>query len=69
VLGSTTADDLGLDEDSIGSEILVGGIPFRVVGILQSKGSSSISSQDDQVLIPIATAQRYFVSGRSARSP
>ena len=38
VLGSTTADDLGLDEDSIGSEILVGGIPFRVVGILQPKG-------------------------------
>jgi putative ABC transport system permease protein len=68
VLGSTTADDLGLDENSIGSEILVGGIPFRVVGILQSKGSSGISSQDDQVLVPIATAQRYFVSGTKVRS-
>jgi len=68
VLGSTTADDLGLDENAIGSEILVGGIPFRVVGILQSKGSSGIGSQDDQVLIPIATAQRYFVSGTKVRS-
>jgi len=68
VLGSTTADDLALDESSIGSEILVGGIPFRVVGILQSKGSSGISSQDDQVLVPIATAQRYFVSGTKVRS-
>jgi len=68
VLGSTTADDLGLDESSIGSEILVGGIPFRVVGILQSKGSSGTGSQDDQVLIPIATAQRYFVSGTKVRS-
>jgi putative ABC transport system permease protein len=68
VLGSTTADDLGLDENSIGSEILVGGIPFRVVGILQSKGSSGIGSQDDQVLVPIATAQRYFVSGTKVRS-
>jgi putative ABC transport system permease protein len=68
VLGSTTADDLGLDENSIGSDILVGGIPFRVVGILQSKGSSGIGSQDDQVLIPIATAQRYFVSGTKVRS-
>jgi putative ABC transport system permease protein len=68
VLGSTTADDLGLDENSIGSEILVGGIPFRVVGILQAKGSSGIGSEDDQVLVPIATAQRYFVSGTKVRS-
>jgi putative ABC transport system permease protein len=68
VLGSATADDLALDENSIGSEILVGGIPFRVVGILQSKGSSGIGSQDDQVLVPIATAQRYFVSGTKVRS-
>jgi putative ABC transport system permease protein len=68
VLGSTTADDLGLDENSIGGEILVGGTPFRVVGILQSKGSSGIGSQDDQVLVPIATAQRYFVSGTKVRS-
>jgi putative ABC transport system permease protein len=68
VLGSTTADDLALDENSIGSEIMVGGIPFRVVGILQSKGSSGIGSQDDQVLVPIATAQRYFISGTKVRS-
>ena len=68
VLGSTTADDLGLDENAIGSEILVGGIPFRVVGILQAKGTSSGSSQDDQVLVPIATAQRYFVAGTKVRS-
>ena len=68
VLGSTTADDLGLDENSVGREILVGGIPFCVVGILQSKGSSGIGSQDDQVLVPIATAQRYFVSGTTVRS-
>jgi putative ABC transport system permease protein len=68
VLGSTTADDLGLDEDSIGSDVLVGGVPFRVVGILQAKGSSSASSADDLVIIPITTAMRYFVSGTSVSS-
>jgi len=68
VLGSTTADDLGLGKDAIGTDILVGGIPFRVVGILQAKGTSSGSSQDDQVLIPISTAQRYFVPGTKVRS-
>jgi putative ABC transport system permease protein len=68
VLGSTTADDLGLGEDAIGTDILVGGIPFRVVGILQSKGSSGIGSQDDQVIVPISTAQRNFVAGTKVRS-
>jgi putative ABC transport system permease protein len=67
VLGSTTADDLGLGKDAVGSDILVGGIPFRVVGILQAKGTSG-TSQDDQVLVPIATAQRYFVAGTKVRS-
>ncbi len=68
VLGSTTADDLGLGADAIGTDILVGGVPFRVVGILQAKGTSSGTSEDDQVLIPISTAQRYFVSGTTVRS-
>jgi putative ABC transport system permease protein len=68
VLGSTTADDLGLTEASIGTDIVIGGLPFRVIGILQPKGSSGPFSQDDQVLIPITTAQRYFVSGSNVRS-
>ncbi len=68
VLGATTAEDLGLEEDALGTDILVGGIPFRVVGILQPKGTSSTASQDDQVLVPISTAQRYFVAGTTVRS-
>ncbi len=67
VLGATTADDLGLTANAVGTDILVNGIPFRVVGILQAKGSSG-ASQDDQVVIPIATAQRYFVAGDKVRS-
>ena len=40
VLGATTADDLGLGADAIGTDIPIGGIPFRVVGILQAKGGA-----------------------------
>jgi putative ABC transport system permease protein len=68
VLGSTTADTLGLDGTSIGSTIQVGGIPFRLVGIMQPKGSSGSTSQDDEVLIPITTAQHYFVGGDKVRT-
>ncbi len=68
VLGATTADDLGLGADAVGTDVAIGGLPFRVVGILQPKGTSGPFSQDDQVLIPITTAQRYFVSGDTVRS-
>ena len=70
VLGSTTADDLGLDEDAIGSEILVGGIPFRVVGILQAKGTSGAAARTTRCWSrsrrPSATSSP---GRRSARSP
>jgi putative ABC transport system permease protein len=68
VLGSTTADNLGLDGTSIGQSVQIGGIPFQLVGIMQPKGSSGATSQDDEVLIPISTAQHYFVGGDKVRS-
>ena len=68
VLGATTADDLGLDATSIGSTITIDGLPFRLAGILQAKGSVGPFSEDDQVFIPLTTARHYFVSGDSVRS-
>ena len=65
VLGATTAEDLGLDATSIGTEISVGGVPFEVVGILQAKGTTSSTSADDQVLIPVSTLKRYFTGTSS----
>ncbi len=60
VLGSSTADDLGLGADAIGREIKIGGLPFMVTGILQEKGGSGFQDPDDQVLIPVTTLQKYF---------
>jgi putative ABC transport system permease protein len=60
VLGATTADDLGLDAGSIGSQISIGGVPFTVIGILQPKGTTSATSGDDEILVPITTLKRYF---------
>ncbi len=48
--------------------ITIGGIPFRVVGILQSKGGSGFLNEDDKVLIPVGAVQRHFVGGDSVRS-
>ena len=68
VLGKSTADDLGLDATSIGSEISIGGIGFTMIGILQPKGGSGFEDPDDQILVPVATVQKYFVGGDSVRS-
>ena len=68
VLGATTADDLGLDATAIGTDVSIGGLPFRVVGILQPKGGSTFQDPDDQVLIPISTIGEYFVGGDSVRT-
>ena len=68
VLGATTADDLGLTASSIGSTITIGGLPFKVVGILQAKGSTGPTSQDDQILVPYTTVQDQFVPGDTVRT-
>jgi len=68
VLGATTADDLGLGASAIGTDITVGGLPFRVVGILQAKGGTGFASPDDEVLVPVSTANSLLVGGSSVRS-
>jgi putative ABC transport system permease protein len=68
VVGATTASDLGLDATSIGTTIQVGGLPFTVIGILQPKGGSGFQNPDDQVLVPLASVTKYFVSGDSIRT-
>ncbi len=68
VIGATTADNLGLNGSSIGQTIEIGGIPFELVGIMQPKGTSGSTSQDDEVLIPITTAQHYFVGSTNVRT-
>src|SRR6187401_804751 len=68
VLGASTAEDLGLDDDSLGTEISIGGIPFTVVGIFQPKGGTGFQDPDDQVMVPVAAVQKYFVGGESVRT-
>jgi putative ABC transport system permease protein len=68
VLGATTADNLGVGAADIGATILIRGLPFQVVGILQPKGGSGFQNPDDEVLVPLSTARRYLVGGTSVRS-
>ena len=68
VLGATTADDLGITAGDLGSNVEIAGIPFQVVGIMQPKGGSGFQDPDDEVVVPVATVQKYFVGGDSVRT-
>ncbi len=46
----------------IGQQILIRGIPFEVIGVLGPKGSQGFFNPDEQIIIPLATAQ-YRVFG------
>jgi putative ABC transport system permease protein len=68
VLGATTATTLGLGAGDLGSQISIGGLPFRVIGILQAKGGTGFQDPDDQVIVPIGVVQKYFVGGDTVRT-
>jgi putative ABC transport system permease protein len=63
VIGTTTADNLGLTGASIGSTINIGGLPFDLIGITQPKGGSTTA--DDQVMIPLSTAHELFIGSNN----
>lgn len=62
VLGSDVAQGLfGRVDNLVGETIRVQGQPFRVIGVLESKGGTGFTSEDDQILVPLTTAQSRLV--------
>jgi putative ABC transport system permease protein len=59
VLGRTVADQLFGEDDPVGQLIRIRSQLFKVLGVLNKKGSSTTGQdQDDFMLIPYTTAQR-----------
>ena len=57
VIGTTVSTNLFGEENPVGKTIRVSNQPFRIIGVLESKGQSSVGQdQDDVVLIPLTTA-------------
>ena len=62
VIGNTVAENLFGGENPVGRNIRVNNQPFRVIGLLESKGQSSMGQdQDDVVIIPLTTAQERML--------
>jgi len=64
VIGKTVADNLFTNgEDPVGRVIRFGTTPFRIVGVLRSKGYNSFGmDQDDIVLAPYTTVMKRILA-------
>ena len=63
VLGSRVAERLFGRQEALGREVRLDGQPFRVVGVSSRKGMQMVNMgplDDEQVLMPISTAQTLF---------
>lgn len=56
VLGSDTADALFENQKAVDQSVLIGGVSYRVIGVLKSAGTSM--GGDDVIIAPITAAER-----------
>jgi putative ABC transport system permease protein len=63
VVGSVVVENLFRGESPLGESLLLGGIPFRIIGVTRKKGiSPEGTNQDELVFIPLATAMRRLMN-------
>jgi len=58
VIGSVIIENLFQGLDPLGKTIRISGQSFEVIGVLETKGQSGFQNPDDQILVPLNTAQR-----------
>ena len=62
VIGTTVASNLFGTDNPVGKNIRINNQPFKVIGLLESKGQSSMGQdQDDMIYIPLTTAQERML--------
>jgi len=63
VIGVGIADDLfNTRENLLGNKIRIDDMIYTVIGVLKEAGGSSFGSEDNQIFIPLTTAQSRLVS-------
>jgi putative ABC transport system permease protein len=60
VIGWDIKTELFPQTDPLGRTVLVGGIPFRVIGLVTQQGRTLGQSQDNQVFVPMSTFRKSW---------
>lgn len=62
VIGATVAGNLFGNDNPVGKNVRINNAPFKVIGVLESKGQSmGGQDQDDTIIVPITTAQERLM--------
>ncbi|MFH1671781.1 MAG: ABC transporter permease [Candidatus Portnoybacteria bacterium] len=61
VLGSKVKEDLFGQNDPLEQRIKINQISFKVIGVMEERGSAAFQNQDEQVFIPLKTAQKIML--------
>lgn len=69
VIGTSVVQNLlgSANANIVGQTININQVPFEVIGVLQSKGSSGTSNNDDQILVPISSAQNRLIGSKNIK--
>ena len=69
VIGPTVASNLFDEANPVGKNIRINNQPYKIIGVLESKGQSSMGQdQDDIVIVPLTTAQERLMGITYVRS-
>ncbi|MFA6427024.1 MAG: ABC transporter permease [Candidatus Magasanikbacteria bacterium] len=61
VLGDEIRESLFADQDPVGRRIRIKKTNFTVIGVMEKRGVSGFQNQDDQVFMPISSAQKLLL--------
>jgi putative ABC transport system permease protein len=61
IIGSDVAEKLFEDLDPLGEQIKIKNQNFTVIGVMQERGVSGFQNQDNQIFIPVTTAQKLLL--------
>ena len=61
VLGSEVKEELFLDQNPVGQQIKIKKTYFTIIGVMQKRGVSGMQNQDNQIFVPLTTAQKLLL--------
>lgn len=65
IIGSEIVENLFPNDDPVGQSIRIRNVPFKIIGVLQSKGQNTMGrNMDDIIIAPATTVLDRLVGGR-----
>jgi len=65
IIGTDIEENLLNDEDPLGKEIRLDGVPYTIIGMGEKQGKTLGQSQDNWVAVPISTFQKTYGAQKS----